>query len=106
MAEPLPKRAPTLLDSLESRSSENLDIGLFVAQAVQGSVSAADKYHARALLACCNFGNLFSIIYSWSCWSWIIVIYMSIASKYLYNFIVHCTCFTCLWNFPTLHIKR
>ena len=45
MAEPLPKRAPTLLDSLESRSSENLDIGLFVAQAVQGSVSAADKYH-------------------------------------------------------------
>ena len=35
MAEPLPKRAPTLLDSLESRSSENLDIGLFVAQAVQ-----------------------------------------------------------------------
>ena len=43
MAEPLPKRAPTLLDSLESRSSENLDTGLFVAQAVQGSVSAADK---------------------------------------------------------------
>ena len=79
MAEPLPKRAPTLLDSLESRSSENLDIGLFVAQAVQGSVSVAvlaDKYNARALLVCCNFGNLFSIIYSWSCWSWIIVIYI------------------------------
>ena len=54
MAEPLPKRAPTLLDSLESRSSENLDIGLFVAQAVQGSVSAADKYHARALLVLCK----------------------------------------------------